>query len=101
VTTSNIHRRRHQYRIVSDLADESHVFVHEDPVCVADGDARRLLAPMLERVQAEIREFGSFLSGGPHPENAAGVLWPGIVRIDFVGETSICAWHGSSVRAAI
>jgi hypothetical protein len=63
-----------QRGLVEDLRDQAHVLVDEDLPPVADGDPGRLLAAVLQRVQAEVGELGHLFAGGPHPEDAAGVL---------------------------
>ena len=60
-------------RLVEDLRDQAHVLVDDDPVAVADRYPGRLLAAVLERVQAEVGELGDFLVRGPDAEHAAGV----------------------------
>ena len=62
-----------EYRLVEDLRDQAHVLVDHDPRAVADRDARRLLAAVLERVQPVVGELGYVLAGGPDAEDPAGV----------------------------
>ena len=59
--------------LVEHLGDEAHVLDDGDRLAVADRDAGRLLAPVLEREQAEIGEVGDRLAGGVDAEDAAGV----------------------------
>ena len=59
---------------VEDLGHEPHVFVDDDPLTVAEGDARGLLAAVLERVETEVGQFAYFVAGSPDPEHSAGVL---------------------------
>ena len=80
-------------RFVEDLGHQAHVFVDQDLIAVADCDASRLLAPVLERIQAEVGELGDLFAGGPHAEDAAGVLGSGVGGIELVGEASISAGH--------
>jgi hypothetical protein len=60
-------------RLVEDLRDKAHVFVDDDPGAVADGDAGRLLATVLERVQPVIGKLGDILARRPDAEDAAGI----------------------------
>ena len=62
-----------EHRLVEDLGHQAHVLVDDDPGAVADRDARRLLAAMLERVQAVVGQLGDFLVRCPDAEDAAGV----------------------------
>ena len=77
-----------------DLRDQAHLLVDHDLVAVADGHAGRLLAPVLQRVEAEVGELGDLLVARPHPEDAARVLRPLIVGVELVGEHPIAARHG-------
>ena len=43
-----------------EIGDQSHALVKFDPLTVRGGDARRLLAAMLQRVQAQVGELGGF-----------------------------------------
>ena len=83
-----------QVALVEDLGDQAHVLVDHDLVAVADRDAGRLLAAVLQGVEAEVGELGDLLAGGPDPEDAAGVLRPLIVGVELVGEHPIAARHG-------
>ena len=47
---------RLQLLLVEDLRDEAHVAQHGQPAAVGDGDSGRLLAAMLKREEAEVRE---------------------------------------------
>ena len=60
--------------LVEDLGDEAHVFVHKNLRAVAGGDSGRFLAAMLQRVDAEVGEFGDFFAWGPDSEHSARVL---------------------------
>ena len=57
--------------LVEGLRHEAHVLHHGDVLGVADGDAGRLLTPVLEGVQAQIREVGHGLAWCEHTEDAA------------------------------
>ena len=50
--------QRAQVRLVEDLGDQAHVLVDEDLLAVADRDAGRLLAAVLQGVEAEVGELG-------------------------------------------
>jgi len=79
--------------LVEHLGDQAHVLVDEDLRPVARGDARRLLAPVLQRVEAEVREFGDLLAGRPDPEDAAGVLRALFTGKEVVGQPTVSARH--------
>ena len=79
--------------LVEDLRDQAHVLVDQDLPAVADRDAGRLLAAVLQRVEPEVGELGDVLAGGPDSEDAAGVLGSAIVWVEIVGQTPISARH--------
>lgn len=83
--------------LVEDLADQPHVLVDEDLATVADRDARGLLAPMLQRVEAEVGEFGDFFPGCPDTENTARVLRPLVVGIERCGQPAVTALTAGAV----
>jgi len=76
-------------------------------VAIADRDACGLLATVLERVQAEVRQFGDLLTGRPHAEDSAGVLGALLAGEKVMGESAVAsestvaADHPLSVRALI
>jgi len=53
--------QRVQRGLVENLRDQAHVLEHHDLVAVADRDPRRLLAAVLQRVEAEVGELGHVL----------------------------------------
>ena len=59
--------------LVEDLRDEAHLAEHGQVAAVRDGDPGRLLAAVLERVQAEVREPGDVAVGRADAEDAAHV----------------------------
>jgi len=65
--------------LVEDLGDQAHVLVDQDLRAVADSDAGRLLAAVLQRIEAEVGELGHLFAldatAGPDPEDAARVPW--------------------------
>ena len=63
--------QRAQLLLVEDLRDEPDVAHGHDLTALADGDARRLLAAVLEREQGEVREPGDVHPGRIHAEDAA------------------------------
>ena len=65
--------QRVEHGLVEDLGDQAHVLVDHDPGAVADRDARRLLAAVLERVQAVVGELGHILARRPDAEDPAGI----------------------------
>ena len=57
--------------LVEHLRHEAEVAQRGQPAVLADGDPRRLLAAVLQRVEAEVREPGDVTAGRPHAEDAA------------------------------
>ena len=57
--------------LVEDLVDEAELRVDEEALAVADRDAGRLLAAVLEGVEAEVGELGDVLAGRVYAEDAA------------------------------
>ena len=80
-----------QRGLVEDLGDEAHVLVDEQLLTVGGGDARRLLAAVLQRVEAEVGQLGDFLARCPHTEDATSVLGAFFVGEEVVVQTSVCA----------
>src|SRR3954467_3159209 len=89
-----------QRRFVEDLADQPQVLVDDDRGPVGHGDAGRLLAAVLERVQAEVGELRDLLPRCPHAEDATGVLGSGRRGVEVVRQPSITARHISTVPAS-
>ena len=71
VAHGEVPRQARQRRLVEDGGDEAQLLVDQRPVPVADRHPRRLLAAVLQRVQAEVRQAGDVLARRPHPEDAA------------------------------
>ena len=84
-----------QGRLVEDLADQPEVLVDDHRGAVGHRDAGRLLAAVLQGVQAEIGQLRDLLPGRPDTEDATGVLGSGIVGIEVVRQPSITARHTS------
>ena len=70
--------------VVEDLGDQAEVLVDEDLGAVGGGDARRLLAAVLEGVQPEVAQAGDVLAGGPHSEDAALLARRGLELVGVV-----------------
>ena len=100
VPDRDVAAQRGQRGLVEDLGHQAHVLVHHDPVTVADGDARRLLAPVLQGVQAEVGELGDFLTGGPHAEHSACVPRRPVSGIYVVRQSAIGVDHAVSLMTA-
>src|SRR5690349_13032579 len=79
--------------LVEDLGDQAHLLVHHDAAAVADRDAGRFLAAVLERVQAEVGELGDVLVRGPDTEHAARVSWRPVLGKGFIRETTVGGCH--------
>ncbi len=71
---------RREVALVEHLGDEAHVLDDGDGLAVAHRDAGRLLAPVLERVEAVVGELGHGLARRVHAEHPARVSVPGIHR---------------------
>ena len=78
-------------RLVEDLRDQAHVLVDQDLPAVADRDAGRLLAAVLQGVEPEVGELGDVLAGGPDPEHAAGVLGSLVLGVECQRQPSVAA----------
>ena len=63
-----LHRR--QRLLVEHLADQAEILEDQHLGAVGDGDAGGFLPAVLQRVQAEVSEFGDLFTGGPDPEYA-------------------------------
>ena len=85
--------QRGQRRLVEDLRDEAHLLVHDNPVPVADGDAGRFLAPVLQGLQAVVRELRDVLARRPDSEDSAAVARRSIKRIKIMRETAVWLNH--------
>ncbi len=59
---------RCQRGLVEDLGDQAHVLVDEDLAAVADRDAGRLLAAVLQGVEAVVGQLGDVLPGAHTPK---------------------------------
>src|SRR3954469_3324417 len=84
--------------LVEDLRDQAHVLVDEDLLTVADRDAGRLLAPVLQGIQAEVGELGDFLARRPDAEDAARVLRSAFVWVEVERQSPISARHPLILR---
>ena len=73
VADGEVALERGEAALVEHLRDQPHVLRHGDGLAVAHRDAGRLLAPVLEGVEAEVGEVGDGLTGRVHAEHAAGV----------------------------
>ena len=82
---------RGQRGLVEDLRDQAHVLVDQDLAAVADRDAGRLLAAVLQGVEAEVGQLGDVLAGGPDPEDAAGVLGSLVVGVERRRQPAVAA----------
>ena len=62
---------RPQLLLVEDLGDEAGVAQRRDVAALAGGDPGRLLAAVLERVEAEVGEAGDVVAGRVYAEDPA------------------------------
>ena len=70
--------------VVEDLGDQAEVLIDEDLGAVGGGDAGRLLAAVLEGVEAEVGQAGDLLAGRPHAEDAALLSRRGLELVGVV-----------------
>jgi hypothetical protein len=82
-------RKALQNLLFEDLADQAHVLVHANAGAVADRDAGRLLAAMLEREKAKKGHAGSLLVGGVESEYAAFLFRPFLGQVRRWGEAGV------------
>src|SRR5712692_2750368 len=97
VTNRDVAAERGEHGLVEYLRDQAHVLEYDDPLAVADGDASRLLAPVLQGVQAEVGELRDVLVMRPDAEDAAGVPGRTVVRIQIVGQPAVRRDHQPSL----
>ena len=64
-------RRPCELLLVEHLRDEAEVAQRGQPAVLGDGDARRLLAAVLQREEPEVREPRDVAVGGVDAEDAA------------------------------
>ena len=91
-------RQPAQARFREHLGHVPHGLFEMHVLPVRGDDARALLAAMLQRVEPEVGELGNLVTGGPHAEDAAGVLETAIRVEEIVDEATISARHGPSLR---
>ena len=73
VADRHVAGQRPQLLLVEDLGDEAGVAQGRDVAALAGGDPGRLLAAVLERVEAEVGEAGDVVPGRVYAEDAAFV----------------------------
>ena len=73
VADRHVALQRPQLLLVEDLGDEAGVAHRGDVAALAGGDPGRLLAAVLERVEAEVGEAGDVVPGCVYAEDAAFV----------------------------
>ena len=83
---------RGQRLLIENLADQAEVLEHQHLRAVGDGDARRFLAAVLQRIQAVVGEFGHFFARRPDSEYATLFAW-------FVGDELLREENRSSRSA--
>ncbi len=66
---------RGQCLLIEHLTDQAKVLEHQHLRAVGDGDTRRFLAAVLQRVQAVVGEFGNFFTRRPDTEHATLFAW--------------------------
>ena len=82
-----------QGRLVEDLGDQAEILVDHHAGAVADRDAGRLLAAVLQRVEPEVGELGDLFARRPDPEDAAGVLRAGPLGVEVVAQPAVASGH--------
>ena len=104
VTDREVALERRERGLVEDLRDQAHVLVDEDLAAVADRDAGRLLAAVLQRVEAVVGQLGDVLPRRPHTEDATGVLGCAVMGVEVMCQASVpatsCPWAGVPGLAA-
>src|SRR5260370_17380010 len=88
---------RIEHGLVEDLRYQAHVLEHDDPGAVADGDAGRLLAAMLQRIQAEVGKLGHVLARRPDTENPAGIPRRPVVGVEFIRQAALELPHPATL----
>ena len=83
VADGEVAAQRRQRLLVEDLADQAEVLEHDHAAAVGHGDAGRLLAAVLQRVEAVVGELRDVLAGRPDPEHAA-LLAGAVVELGVV-----------------
>ena len=73
VADGEVTLERREPTLVEHLRDQAHVLRHGDGLAVAHRDPGRLLAPVLEGVEAQVGEVGDGLAGRVDAEDATGV----------------------------
>ena len=102
VADGEVALERGQRGLVEDLGDQAHVLVDQDLAAVADRDAGRLLAAVLQGVEAEVGELRDVLAGGPDPEDAARVLRSLVVGVEGGGQPAVAPLaRAAGVRHAL
>src|SRR5262249_9184856 len=97
VADRDVPAQRVEHGLFEDLGHQAHVLEDDDPRTVADRDAGRLLAAMLQGVQAEVGELADLLVRCPDAEDPAGVLGASIPGVEVVAQPSVSARHMASV----
>ena len=80
MTHGDVTRHGGQSLLVEHLTDQTEVFEHQYLRPVGDGDTGRLLAAVLQRVQAVVGELCDFLTRSPDAEYAA-LFFGGIFQL--------------------
>jgi hypothetical protein len=80
-------------RLVEDLRHQAEVFEYDDAGAVADRDAGRLLATVLQSEEPEIGELGHLFPGRPDSEDTAGVLRAAFLGVEIVGQPAVASGH--------
>jgi len=89
-----------EHWLVEDLRDQAHVLVDDDAPAVADRDARRLLAPVLQGVEAEVGQLGHVLIRRPGAEHAAGVPGGLVSGVEIIAQSTVWLDHVVSLGDA-
>src|SRR5215467_9516969 len=89
--------QRVEHGLVEHLRDQAHVLEYHDPRAIADRDARRLLAPVLQRVQAEVGKLRDIFVMSPDTEDAAGIPGRSVLRTQIVGQPAVRHDHQPSL----
>jgi hypothetical protein len=93
VPDSDMSLQRLQSGLIEYLRDQAHVLVDQDPTAVADGYPGGFLTAVLQRVKAEVGQFGDVFAWPPDAEHAARVLRPLLAGEQLMSESPIAASH--------
>ena len=84
VANRDVAAQRLKARLGEHLRYQAHVLEDDDVTAIAHRDAGRLLASVLEGIEAEVGELRDVVAGSPDAEHPAGILRPPLAGHEFV-----------------